>query len=164
MSTEEIHVIGARPYESVRELCHRVKDNDDNAIREAAHYLAGQVPERALIVPIPSRWGFATNTLQLARMTVLFAGKRCTYANILKGDFRESLYDLKKAGTDIKGIDLGLRFHSDAKKILTTARIDKRPIILLDNVIDTGTTARACLHLIKDAMVMAIGDTQNWKT
>lgn len=160
---ETIQLIGTRPYESVRELCHAVKDNNERAIVNAASYLAEHIPELALIIPIPNRWGIATNTMQLAVETAIHAHRGCTYANILKGDFRESLYDLKKAGADVRKIDLGIRLHSDGEKILRKARAEKRPIILIDNVIDTGTTARACLRVIGDAMVMAIGDTGNWK-
>ncbi|MBQ8082602.1 MAG: hypothetical protein IJ241_00310 [Clostridia bacterium] len=156
-----MRIIGAQPYETIRELCHAIKDGNEEAIHEAAEYLARQVPENALLVPVPGRWGLATNTLLLSRETAILAQKKVTYANILKGNIRNSLYELKKAGQDISTIRLGIRRIPNSETILSQAQEDGRPIILVDNVVDTGTTAKACLKVIPDADLLAVGDAGN---
>ena len=48
-------------------LCHKLKENDPQAITYCARQLVKMLPENAVVVPIPGHHGFALQTLYLAR-------------------------------------------------------------------------------------------------
>ena len=48
-------------------LCHKLKENDPLAITYCARQLVKMLPENAVIVPIPGHFGYAVQTLYLAR-------------------------------------------------------------------------------------------------
>ena len=48
-------------------LCHKLKENDPQAITYCARQLVKMLPENAVVIPIPGHHGFALQTLYLAR-------------------------------------------------------------------------------------------------
>lgn len=115
-------------YENGREICHSFKDGDITAIKKMALDMSRIVPKDVVLVPIPSRYGYATTTLILAKEIAKISNS--PVADILKGFCRQSNYLSKKEGHPLTIDDLG--FH----KIQST---DLTPCFI-DNVYDTGIT------------------------
>ena len=66
-------------------LCHKLKENDPQAINFCARQLAKMLPENAVIVPIPGHYGYAVQTLYLARAISEHSNGNIPVANVLKG-------------------------------------------------------------------------------
>lgn len=156
-------VIGARPYDDVRVSCHLVKQGFVDVL-DAIH-LAGALPERFVIVPVPGHDGTAATMLPLARCILaeaVKAGKKGVIRAVLVGNRRKSVYEAKKQGEPVKDTRFGFRLRypvHDRRELEMFADIGYH-VVLLDNVVDTGATAEAALKVVGKASVMAIGDTQ----
>lgn len=142
-----IPYISAAPYLQVRNLAHKVKSGDAEAIKEAAQKMAPLVPANAVLIPIPSRTGKATNMLALANAIAEATGAEVK--DILTGESRESLYEMKKRGATLALEDLGI-------KASETIPSDKIPIFI-DNVVDTGLTAEAAVKSVGRGIVLTLG-------
>jgi len=125
-----------------RELAHKLKENDPEAIYTIATKMANYIDSDDSIIPIPSRSGKATNTLQLANIISEITGAKVY--DIIKGKSRESIYDVKKRGDSVSTIDFGYRL---------TAKPPRNPV-LIDGVYATGTTLRSALNLIPNARIV----------
>ena len=90
-------------------LCHKLKENDPQAIDYCARQLAKMLPENAVIVPIPGHHGYALQTLYLARAISEQSDGRIPVANVLKGKSRVSNYQAKMDGHPLTSSELG--FH-----------------------------------------------------
>ena len=134
-------------------LCHKLKDNDPQAIEYCARQLAKMLPKNAVIVPIPGHHGYAVQTLNLARAISEQSNGNIPVANVLKGISRVSNYQAKKDGQPLSAEELG--FHQ-----VRTLPKGKVPY-LLDNVVDTGTTAKAAVKALGGGIVLsyAMSDT-----
>ena len=134
-------------------LCHKLKENDPQAIEYCARQLARMLPENAVIVPIPGHYGYAVQTLYLARAISEQSNGNIPVANVLKGINRLSNYQAKKDGQPLSAEELG--FHQ-----VRTLPKGKVPY-LLDNVVDTGTTAKAAVKALGGGIVLsyAMSDT-----
>ena len=134
-------------------LCHKLKENDPQAIDYCARQLAKMLPENAVIVPIPGHHGYAVQTLYLARAISEQSIGNIPVANVLKGISRVSNYQAKKDGQPLSAEELG--FHQ-----VRTLPKGKVPY-LLDNVVDTGTTAKAAVKALGGGIVLsyAMSDT-----
>ena len=134
-------------------LCHKLKENDSQAITFCARHLAKMLPENAVVVPIPGHHGFALQTLYLARAISEQSDGIIPVANVLKGNGRLSNYQAKKEGHPLSAFELGFRQVAPLPK-------GKVPY-LLDNVVDTGTTAKAAINALGGGIVLsyAMSDT-----
>ena len=128
-------------------LCHKLKENDPQAIAYCARQLAKMLPENAVIIPIPGHHGFAVQTLYLARAINEQSGGIIPVANVLKGNCRVSNYQAKKEGHLLSAEELGFRQVAPLPK-------GKVPY-LLDNVVDTGTTAKAAIKALGGGVVLS---------
>lgn len=132
-------------------LAHQLKNNDRNAIELVAERLSHLIPPFCVIVPMPNRCGYARETLQLAK--ALSKASHTPIADVLKGNVRESLYNLKKQGRLLTERELGF--------IQVSPLPFYRTPILLDNVASTGTTAKAAFHALGnrgEVLTFAIDD------
>ena len=120
-------------------LCHKLKENDPQAITYCARQLVKMLPENAVVVPIPGHHGFALQTLYIARAINEQSGGIIPVANVLNGNSRMSNYQAKK--------ELGFRQVAPLPK-------GKVPF-LLDNVVDTGTTAKAAINALGGGIVLS---------
>lgn len=136
-----------------RELAHRMKENDIAAIRTMAKDLAGFVKAGCVLVPIPNRYGFATNTLSLAKMIVRESKREAKIANVLKGCARASLYDCKKEGLRLDQSYFGF--------YLAAPLPSGKHIMLVDNVLASGLTATAALELVPSAHILVHSVARN---
>ena len=128
-------------------LCHKLKENDPQAITYCARQLVKMLPENAVVIPIPGHHGFALQTLYLARAINEQSGGIIPVANVLKGNSRMSNYQAKKEGSLLPAEELGFRQVAPLPK-------GKVPY-LLDNVVDTGTTAKAAINALGGGIVLS---------
>lgn len=127
-----------------QQVCHRIKDGDMSAIAFAASGMAKRVRKTDVLVPVPSRSGRSTVTLDLCNAISSFTG--CRVVDALEGDEHESLYALKKKGVDIRDKDLGFRLRESLPP--------QGRILVVDNVYDTGHTAGQAVRAIGRADVL----------
>jgi len=128
-------------------LCHKLKENDPRAITYCARQLVKMLPENAVVVPIPGHHGFALQTLYLAKAISEQTDGIIPVANVLKGNSRTSNYQAKKAGHPLTSSELGFPKIAPLPK-------DKVPY-LLDNVVDTGATAKAAVKALGGGIVLS---------
>lgn len=126
-----------------REICHAAKEGDLEAIMRMAREMSRYVSPGDTLVPIPSHTGRATMTLELAKQIAWNSGARVE--DVLTGNSRKSLYELKRAGVQVPEGFFGLRL----------VRPVEGRIWLVDNVVATGSTAREALKLLPGARVLA---------
>ena len=119
-------------------MAHLLKENNRVAIEQVAAKLSNLLPPFSVIVPIPNRCGYARETLELARILSRYSG--APIADVLKGNERESLYEVKKSGRMLTEHDLGFRQ-------VRNLPFYRKPV-LLDNVAGTGLTAKAAYHAL----------------
>ena len=165
---KELKIIGARPYMEVRDLCHKVKEGYLEAIKEAAASLAASLPDECILVPVPGHDGRATYTARLATKIwdeMNLSGKKPCYIDALAADPHPSFCELKHRGEPTDTVKLNTRILARSKKAVRQHCIEKgMPVILIDNVVDTGKTARSAMSPflsmgIENIKVAAIGDT-----
>lgn len=122
-------------------LCHLVKRGDQQAISNAASILSDlELPEDSVLIPIPGHRGFASTTLDLA----LGISKRTGFPvnDALGANVREcNSYSTKLRGKDVTVEDIGTFMKYNISECAN--------IILVDNVIDTGTTALSAYKAVK---------------
>jgi len=157
--TGRMQVYSYSDYLPMRALAHRVKDGDKEGIEKAAKILSGLVlaiPEhdKGILVPMPGRKGSAGYTKELADMISSQTGLEVM--DLLKVKPHKPLYD-KKAKRGIDGLKPFKFTMSDAFPK------DKMPI-LVDNVLDTGTTAMSAFRALGDkTSLVVLGSTVNYR-
>lgn len=162
------NVICARPYEEVRTLCHTVK-TDPAAAQAAASAMAGGLPDGCVLIPVPSHDGQPGYALTLATFLAVEARKRGKTVHVrpyLVGNRHRSLCEVKHEGGDPAAVKVAFRLRhpvSDRRDLETLTGLGMQPVVI-DNVVDTGRTAREALRALgTPGSVAAIGDTGNWK-
>lgn len=130
-----------------REICHKFKENDPSVIEIMAEKMSEFITSKDNLIPIPSRSGNATSTLNLANAISKKTGAKVM--DIIKGNERESLYAVKKRGDSTSTIDFGFR--------LTQKK--PRNAVLIDGVYDTGTTVKNALKIIPSARTVVFAKT-----
>ncbi len=130
------------------DLAKEMKQGNSLAIAIAAAEMERYIPDNAVLIPMPSHKGFATYTLELAkRIGELTQTEVC---DTLKGSPRKSLYQLKKEGRNPRKAKFGF--------YLTASIPSGKQIIIIDNVVATGTTAAAAATAVGDCVVFALAD------
>ena len=128
-------------------LCHKLKENNSQAINYCARQLVKMLPDNAVIVPIPGHYGYAVQTLYLARAISEQSNWNIPVANVLKGISRMSNYQAKKDGQPLSAEELGFR----QVRVLPKGKLP----YLLDNVVDTGATAKAAFKALGCGIVLS---------
>ena len=141
-----------RYYDGINQwIAHSIKDGDTDAIEYAARKMAALVPNNAVLVPIPGHHGVADQTLRLAQ--ALSSYTHLPLVDALRGREHESQYQAKLRGRVLSGREMG--FHQIRE--LPSGRIP----CLIDNVVDTGTTAKAAVGALGDAVVLSFAMSDN---
>ena len=107
--------------------------------------MATIVPNNAVLVPIPGHHGVADQTLRLVK--ALSSYTHLPFVDALRGKEHESQYEAKQRGHLLLGRDMG--FYQVRE--LPSYRIP----CLVDNVVDTGTTAKAASEALGNAIVLS---------
>lgn len=128
-------------------LAKKIKDGDGIAIRRAAEKMSPLVKKGDILVPVPSHNGRAEYTLTLSRQIAALTG--AVVKDVLAGKKRESSYLLKKKGIMLQVGDLGFRLIGDKPE---------GHVLVVDNVIASGNTAKAAVDVISDATVLALAE------
>ena len=123
-----------------RIIAHEIKNGNSAAIKMAALaiYATCELPKKALFVPVPSHLGYATYTLDLAHELARLTGGEV--ADVLKGKEREMLYERKHERKSVSVQYLGVYATEELPK--------DREVFYVDNVVATGTTAKAVYEAI----------------
>lgn len=142
--------ISVANYRDVRGLARKVKSRDPKVIERAAELMAPLIPQNAVLVPAPSHTGDATDMLDLANAIARITGS--DVADVLKSEPRESQYKSKKEkGRPITSADMGITLTGELPE-------GKMPVVI-DNVIDSGNTAEACVKTIGKGLVVSLGNS-----
>lgn len=136
--------------DGLRELCHAVKQRNNDALTAAAECLSDIVSLYGLdgfhIIPIPNHSGRAEYTLEiLKRLKTL--RHDIEIDDILIGAEHQTMYDKKKSGGVLSSDELGFRL---------TGNLRSRNTILFDNVIGTGTTYFAAMDAVGIEMPLLV--------
>lgn len=164
----ELNVTAAARYENVRALCHTLREEgpgNESAVESAAQLLYPLLPETVWLIPVPSHDGTSGVALRLALRlwAKAFAGKKKSVGILtgLTGKARESLYERKKANKDISHYDLGLKTDYHLQEMVRIEKEQGVPVMLLDTVVDTGTTATAAARATGINKILCVGLTGN---
>lgn len=137
-------------YNNLKRLAKGVKTRDAALIKEAADLIAPLIPDNAVLIPAPSHSGTATDMLDLAKAIAEVTGSEV--ADVLRSAPRESQYQAKKTtGVPMASKQFGIAVEGDIPA-------DKTPIII-DNVVDSGNTAEACVQAVGKGVVVTLADS-----
>lgn len=135
---------------SSRKIAIAIKQGEVNAILSAAEEMAEFVTGNAILVPMPSHFGYAIQTFRLAQALSQLTG--AAVCDILKGKSRDSLFNEKKRGHRVKWDTLG--YYIDG------AIPSNRKVYVIDNCIDTGASGKAAASVIGDCTILAYAMTK----
>lgn len=133
-------------------LCNGVRDDDDESCSMMARFFDIMLPEKAVVIPMPSHDGRARQMLKVSR----YLKKRrrdIKVADILTCDPHESSRDAKKRGCMPPPMTMRAEPSSEKER---GGLFDGRKIFILDNCVVTGATATAALEAIPGAIVLAL--------
>ena len=143
----KVYNIGS--YKETKKMCRKVKEGDMEYLDKAAEELTKILPAGSVLVPMPGRFGYAAYTLMLA-IRVAMKGE-FKVENCLKGEVRDGLCEMKRAGQKPTAPVFRKRFRPTKG-----ARH-----VMIDNVYDSGMTARAAQKAIgKKCEIAVIGITK----
>ena len=139
-------------YEGINQwVAHKLKEGDAEVFDYAARQMAKLLPKNAVLVPIPGRHGTPDQTMRLCRDIASYT--HLPIIDALRGNDRESQYEAKYKGRSLTEEQLG--FNK-----VTSLPSDRVPY-LIDNVVDTGTTAKVAVKALGGGVVLsyAMSDT-----
>ena len=149
----EVHAV--TEYRFLKDLCHAVKEDHEAA--EFAGFLMTKVmdfPQNAILIPMPSHCGYPTYTYDMCRIIKNRLGD-LHISNCLRCNPHPSLCEVKRKGLDAESVEVQMSLARDSEP----SYYKKYPVILIDNVIDTGKTYEAALKLFPDAHLYVLGIT-----
>lgn len=146
-----ISYLSANPYDRTsREVAYGLKTRRKSIIMRAAEEMSRLVKKDSVLVPMPSHLGFSTYTLDLCN--AIGKIKQCSVIDALRCNEHETIFSMKKNGVSMWKINLGMRLVENIP--------DDAEVFLIDNVIDTGKTARSAANAIgMDCIVLAYAMT-----
>jgi len=157
--TGRLRVYSTSDYLPVRQLAHRVKQGDVESIKEAARKMSDLLWKMTdgkdfVLVPMPGHTGKAEYTEMLASFISQETGLEVIDA--LRNEQHEALYG-EKAKNGIDGLT-----PFPMTKIRNIP--EGKEAILIDNVLDTGTTAMSAFRALGENTRLAVlGSTVNYR-
>lgn len=179
-------ILFALPYQEVKTLCHNIKnypqisEEDDKQLKEwldkfcetLNKYYEKREKGKFILIPIPQKTGYAEYTQNLAfriaeEALMQFPELTFITANCISGIPHDSVCERKQQGLMFDDIDFGFSCSSKMYERIHNMVDDGWHPVLVDNVIDTGTTARAAIKALgfeeDNVSILTIGDTKAWK-
>lgn len=144
-SANIVPMVSAVNYQGHHAIAKMLKSEDPAAIDKAATAMAPFVPKDAVLVPLPSRTGYATDTLALAK--AIGRKTHTRVANALRGIERASVYESKKAGKPLSVDDLGVYQFANIP--------EDKTVVFIDNVVASGVTGAAAVRAVGRGVVLA---------
>lgn len=132
-----------------RNKAHSIKGRDPKVIAEIADKMAPMIPKDAVLVPAPGHTGEATDMLDLAKALSERTG--VPVADVLKSEPRDSQYESKRTGKPLTAEQLGITMKGELPE-------GKLPVVI-DNVVDSGNTAEACVKALGKGVVASFTDS-----
>ena len=119
----------------------------NDAVERMAPLVGAYAPDKAVLVPAPSHKGYATDMLALANAISERTG--IEVADVLRSDERQSQFEAKKeTGRPLTSDQLGIRLEG-------VLQDGKLPIVV-DNVVNSGNTAKACIDALGGGVVLTV--------
>ncbi len=167
---EKLEYIDGQVYSYVHDgyaakVCHAVKEGNHEAVKTMASFLAKNVNEPCVLVPIPQHTGKAEYTLELAKeiQRIVKAEKNIEVeiADVLSSMPHEMLYDQKKKlkKQELTEEEINILDYGDLKVNSNFRTESGKKYLALDNVYSTGKTfeeTEKLIHGIKP-LVFAVG-------
>lgn len=139
--------IGLSPYVGYfREVARGVRDGCPDAISQMAWHLTGMIHGKHRIIPMPSHLGYPSTMLNVAQEMEIVSEGRLTPCPVLKCNPHHSHYLMKKWGMT----------PVDPAMFIDDGFIPSVDDIVIDNVTDTGATARAALKALPMANIVCL--------
>lgn len=132
-------------------LARGVKSRDPKVIAEVADLMAPLIPENAVLVPTPSHSGTSTDMLDVANAISKRTG--APVADVLRSEERKSQYEAKRQGQPITSAQMGIHVDGELPEGMTP--------VIIDNVVNTGNTAEACVKALGKGVVVSLADAAN---
>ena len=132
-------------------LARGVKSRDPKVIAEVADLMAPLIPENAVLVPTPSHSGTSTDMLDVANAISERTG--APVADVLRSEERKSQYEAKRQGQPITSAQMGIHMDGELPEGMTP--------VVIDNVVNTGNTAEACVKALGKGVVVSLADVAN---
>ena len=124
---------------------------DKRAIDYATHKMAPLLTRGKpwVLVPVPGHHGYAEETTKLCRSISMATG--LPVCDVLRGNDRESNYLAKKNGRPLTEAQLGFTQIKPLPKGCIP--------VVVDNVVDTGVSAKAAIHAMGKGIVLTFAMT-----
>ena len=130
-------------------LARAVKEGKSEDLNKAAMFMSDLVPDNAVLVPAPSHEGLSTYTRWIANRIKMFKNDSVEVADVLRCYEHESQYEHKKS--------TGKALSSDELRIYQHGELPEGKIpVIIDNVINTGNTAEACVKALGRGIVLSL--------
>lgn len=127
----------------LREDCHNVKDGNSVTANDCAYRLAQKLPKDGLLIPVPSRSGYNEAFTQM----LAYYANLPVLNGLRKLNPELSVYRSKKEG--------GMVITEKMVSMTFNGFLTHQRVILVDNVLATGTTASAAIRAIGKPCEMA---------
>lgn len=131
----------------LRHLAHGVKSGDEECLRKAAGLFDLMLPDRCVVVPMPSHNGMAEDMLKV--IDHMPCGKRYVM-NALTCVPHESSRAQKLAGFAPSPIAMSVDSAMVQRMLAETSDEFYGGVYVIDNVICSGTTASAAIRALND--------------
>lgn len=133
-------------------VAHGIKLKNAKYLNMAADEMVSQVPDDAVLIPMPGRHGYASDTLELAQAIADRYNEthetQIEVLDILKGNDRPSQYETKRA--------TGKSLNLDTFGMYLDGQIPEGKFpVLIDNVVASGTTATSAQKAVGGGMTLA---------
>lgn len=136
-----------------RKIANALKEKDADAVRVAAEEIANILPSDCVLVPMPSHLGYANDTKVLAEAVSRITGNEVIDA--LEGFSRESVRVAKEKRHKFTPEGFGFRLKESLP--------EGKQVVIIDNVIASGTTAAAASRATKGGLVVGYAYAENIK-
>ena len=147
----------------LRMVARGVRYGDRECIRKAAQLFDVMLPDKCIVIPMPSHTGRATIMYEVAK-ALQSRNRLRMLVDLLQCNPHESNYSQKKDGAFPSPIMMGTNQRGYETYLALTMMDKDIQVFIIDNVICSGVTASAALHALKDVVPNAVVCTLAYST